>query len=192
MKKKKNGSVSIALKVITSSSLVLAGLFGCSGSASRSVASIHDLAEVYPDRLDYSLQDRAAKADTVVVGQVAESKESFGSNEHGDQLIYTTQTVAVSEMIKGASSSASKVEVKIEGGCVGEGEQKKCLQASDLKPLPKGQNVMLFLRPSQEAGKFLPQGRSGGVLLLNAKGDLASGNLARKALMSVVKSGVSK
>ena len=103
--------------------------------------------------------DRAKKASRIVVAKVVKVESSFGTSEHGDQLIFSHVTVAVEETLKGPH--ADNMAVTLEGGTVGD----VTLRVSDMPVLKQGERAVMFL--DERFSEHVPTDRGNGVLKLD-------------------------
>ena len=100
---------------------------------------------------------RARGASKIVVATVVDVTGRFGTNAHGDQLIYSDVVLEVSETLKGAA--APTVTMTIEGGEVGELK----LEVSHMPTVRRGDRGLYFLGRLPR-GEWVPYGGERGVL----------------------------
>ena len=96
-----------------------------------------------------SLTTLADRSDRIVRGKVMRVTCSQGTNEYGDELIYTHASIRVAESLKG---DRSDVEVRVEGGTI----NGLTLLVSDTAEFKTGEEVLVFLK--KNATEFRPVG----------------------------------
>ena len=102
---------------------------------------------------------RARGAKQIVVGRVLDVQAQFQTNRFGDRLIVSNVLVEVSETLKGAPVSMTRVAV--EGGTVGD----LTLKVSDLPAMKAGERGVFFLDDDGSGGN-VPHDRGHGVMKL--------------------------
>ena len=116
----------------------------------------------------FSMESLAEKSDRIVRGRVMKLSYSHGTNEYGDELIYTHVKIRVSESLKG---DRSDLTLKVEGGTL----NGITLTVSDAARFQPGEEVLIFakrdlleFRPlTRQSSKFTIS--SGGKVMQNGK-----------------------
>lgn len=137
-------------------------------SVSSPLRQAHDCGETIP------LSQRFRGAERVVVASVERVSAAFGKNAYGDELIFSTVTLQIHERLRGDADRSTSF--LLEGGTVG----KIRLAVSDLPRLKPGDRGVFALRKSK-LGRWVPQGRGAGILLLRADTDLEPIRRAERA-----------
>jgi hypothetical protein len=125
--------------------------------------------------------DRAAGASRVVVASVLDITGRFGTNAHGDQLIFSDVLLEVSETLKGDDTQT--LTMTIEGGEVGELK----LQVSDMPAVRRGDRALYFLDRSSR-GEWVPHRRGLGVVKILSADRLENSGLTLSQARALVRS----
>lgn|SRR5689334_7896258 len=112
----------------------------------------------------------ARGASDVIVGTIGDLTSRMGTNAAGDRLIYSDLVVDVAETLKG--DLRGSVTVTVEGGEV----NGLTLAVSDMPALRRGDRALFFLTKNA-GGEWVPYGRGGGVMKIDAAGRLGNGPL---------------
>lgn len=123
--------------------------------------------------------DLTKRAQKVVVARVVAVESAFGTNEHGDQLIYSHLTMEVAETLKGPHEGV--ISITIEGGTVGG----LTLKVSDMPAMRRGETAVLFL--NGRLNGYTPTSRGQGVLRLDRSGRVAGTDVTLDAVRQRVK-----
>lgn len=123
--------------------------------------------------------DRTRRAKKVVVARVASVESSFGTNDHGDQLILSRVTLDVEETLKG--SHANSVSMTVEGGTVGE----LTLKVSDMPAMKRGERAVLFLDETYDG--HVPADRGHGIVRLDRSNHVADTQMTLDDVRALVR-----
>ena len=113
---------------------------------------------------------RAKEAAHVVVATVVDMTSRYGTNDHGDRLIYSDVVAEVSETWKGAPTNI--VIVTVEGGAIGG----VALRVSDMPEMRKGERILYFLDPTTD-GHWVPHRRALGIVKVDGTERLDRGQM---------------
>lgn len=105
-----------------------------------------------------SVGQLSKEANKVVIAIVDNVMPSHLTSEkvNGSNMIYTDVVLSVQETIKG--SNTSKVTIRLPGGTVGEGKQKRSILAEDIPVFIVGEQVIVFLGKGTDGLFPLPDG----------------------------------
>jgi hypothetical protein len=133
------------------------------------------------DAVVVPLTERAAGAERVVVGRVAEIKPVWRVNEFGDRLIVSRVRLTVDETLKGPAQST--LDIEVEGGSIGG----LTLRVSDQEPLSPGDRGVFYVARDAQ-GTFVPHLRGQGFLRLDSAGRVPNSSLTLDEIRRTVAS----
>jgi len=133
------------------------------------------------DAVIVPLAERAAGAERVIVGRVAEIKPLWRVNQFGDRLIVSRVHVMVDEMLKGPAQST--LDLEVEGGSIGG----LTLHVSDQEPLSPGDRGVFYVARDQQ-GTFVLHLRGQGFLRLDSAGRVPNSSLTLDEIRRTVAS----